>query len=248
MKLAKHELVAALGLRYDHHSAESMFEAACDRAGLSDQHDYTPAEVSTFRAALARIGDRLQRVDERLESLLGAPTQAPTTPMPAATELVTPTEPPMPAQAPQATAPMPAATELVTPTEPPMPMPAQAPQAPTPMPAAATEAETPPARASLATTPMPPAPSTPTRIVLSGLELEKGERVFLCGDRVEFGTWDPENARELLRDGDVYATTVEPGDGSFKFLCRAADGSLTWEGGENRDVGTAIQIETSWQS
>ena len=37
MKLAKHDLVAALRLRYDHYSSTSIVEATLERAGMRDQ-------------------------------------------------------------------------------------------------------------------------------------------------------------------------------------------------------------------
>lgn len=78
MRIAKEELVAALGLRYDHHSASTMFEVARNRAELADKPDYDAAEVAAFRAALARVGDRLDKVNARLDVLTGnAPVAAP---------------------------------------------------------------------------------------------------------------------------------------------------------------------------
>lgn len=70
MKLAKHDLLAALRLRYDHYSASSIFEVTLERAGMRDQDDYDLKEVAAFRAALARVGDRLANVDARLDALL----------------------------------------------------------------------------------------------------------------------------------------------------------------------------------
>ena len=69
MKLAKHDLLAALRLRYDHYSAQSIFEATLERAGLPDQDDYDAAQVTAFRTALARVGDRLANVNARLDVL-----------------------------------------------------------------------------------------------------------------------------------------------------------------------------------
>ena len=69
MRIAKHELVAALSLRYDHYSATTMFDAARSQAELADKPDYDAAEIAAFRTALARIGDRLDRVNARLDLL-----------------------------------------------------------------------------------------------------------------------------------------------------------------------------------
>jgi hypothetical protein len=252
MKLARHDLVAALELRYDHYSSKSLFEAACRRAGLDDQDQYSAAEVAQFRAALSKIGDRLQRVDDRLDSLLGDPKPANVpqdpTPMPAKPEPTPTRDEPKPANVPQDPVPMPAA-------EPVKAKPANVPQDPVPMPAATTSANVPqdaapkPANVPQDPTPMPVAPKSAdvTRIILTGLELADGEELFVCGDHAELGNWDPERARPMMRDGDVWSAVVTPGAGEFKFLRRTEDGVVVWEGGENREVGTALTIETSWQ-
>lgn len=251
MKLAKHDLVAALSLRYDHHSAQGLFEAACKRADLADQDHYTAADVAAFRAALARLGDRLQRVDERLDSLLGTEAVAnlpqSTAPMPATTD---------PEAARQAAAPMVAVTETPKPASEPA-KPAQAATAPVPAkpePEAAKPGRFPQAAAPMTAEPAKPVATASTeddrpatRIVLTGIEdLEDGERLFVCGDRNELGSWDPDRARPLHFDGEVWSTSIAPGDGTFKFLRRSVDGTITWEGGENREIGAAIEIETSW--
>ena len=101
-------------------------------------------------------------------------------------------------------------------------------------------------QAAHATTPAPMPAAT--RIILSGVELADGERIYVCGDRPELGSWDPDRARPLTREGDAWSTSVEQGGGEFKFLRRSADGKVIWEGGENRELGTALQIETRWQS
>lgn len=83
MKLTKDDLIAALRLRYDHYSAQTVFELARDRAGLADEPAYADAQVHAFRTALGQVGDRVERVFERLDSLLasggggGAPAPAP---------------------------------------------------------------------------------------------------------------------------------------------------------------------------
>ena len=77
MKLTRHDLIAALRLRYDHHSAQTMFDAARDRAGLADQPTYEPGDAAAWRTALAAIGDRLDNVWIRLDSLAEAPSTKP---------------------------------------------------------------------------------------------------------------------------------------------------------------------------
>lgn len=80
MRIAKDELVAALGLRYDHYSATTIFETARHRAELADKPEYDAAELAAFRAALSRVGDRLDKVNARLDALAGAPAEAPPEP------------------------------------------------------------------------------------------------------------------------------------------------------------------------
>jgi hypothetical protein len=77
MKLAKDDLLAALRLRYDHYSARSIFETTLARAKLLDQADYDDAQLATFRAALKRVGDRLEQVEARIDALLNAPPPPP---------------------------------------------------------------------------------------------------------------------------------------------------------------------------
>ena len=332
--------MAALSLRYDHYSSQSLFEAACKRANLDDQESYTASEVAAFRAALAKLGDRLQRVDDRLDSLLGtaapdanqppaaaakpanAPHPAGTTPpsegdanVKAAPHATAPMlasegdakpEPAKVANAPQSTAPMstsegdakPEPVKAASAPQSPVPMPASeagskpepaklanGPQSTAPMPASeggsrpepaklanvpqstapmpASEGSSKPEPAKLAnvpqsTAPLPTEPATPeppssteageTRIVLSGLELADGDTLFVCGDRVELGNWDPERARPMMRDGDAWIAVVPRGEGVFKFLRRTEDGDVTWEAGDNREIGMAAKIETSWQA
>lgn len=75
--MTKDDLLAALRLRYDHYSAQSIFEATLAHAKLPDQDVYNDAQLATFRATLARVGDRLERVNARIDSLLAAPAPAP---------------------------------------------------------------------------------------------------------------------------------------------------------------------------
>ena len=82
MKLAKSDLLAALRLRYDHYSSVSILEAAIERAGLPDEDDYDANQVAAFRAALAKVGDRLANVDARLDALLGGDVPVNTEPTP----------------------------------------------------------------------------------------------------------------------------------------------------------------------
>jgi hypothetical protein len=176
MKLAKADLVAALQLRYDHYSAQTMFDAARKRANLDDVIEYDRVQVAAFRAALAELDNRLGAVDARLDHLL----------------------------------------EVTASTAASIPAPKQ----------------------------------NAMQIVLTGIEVPDGEQVLVCGDRAELGDWDPARARPMTRDADGWITTLElaPGiKGSFKFLRRAADGTIRWESGEDRQLEAVSRIEASWQ-
>lgn len=96
MKLAKSDLLAALRLRYDHYSATSIFEATLARANLPDQDAYDEKQIATFRSALARVGDRLQNVELRIDALLAEPATA--KPEPAAKPEPEPAVKPAPAK------------------------------------------------------------------------------------------------------------------------------------------------------
>lgn len=235
MKLARADLIAALRLRYDHYSAETVFEAACKHAGLPDQAHYDRPALVQLRASLVKVGDRLARVNERLDDLVGEAAQAPQAiAAPAPVEPPAP-EPPKPAQAPQSTA-----------------APETANARPAEKKAAKSDAVEPPGKAVKVGKDKPSRPETgdakTTRIVLTGLEVDDGERVLVCGDRADLGNWDPEKARPMTQDGDAWIATIELGDGGeFKFLRRTADGTFEWEPGENRDLKAVAKIEASWQ-
>jgi hypothetical protein len=74
-KVEKDDLIAALRLRYDFYSAQTIFDAALARAELRDQDLYSEVELSAFREALSRVGDRLTAVEERIESLIDTPAK-----------------------------------------------------------------------------------------------------------------------------------------------------------------------------
>lgn len=97
MQLAKDDLIAALRLRYDYYSAQTMLESALTRAGLAHKDAYDAAEIAAFRAALSGVGDRLTAVDARLDALVDAPAARAPEPAPASTA-----QPAPPAQEPPA--------------------------------------------------------------------------------------------------------------------------------------------------
>jgi hypothetical protein len=76
MKLTTDDLIAALRLRYDYYSAQTMLESALAQAAIPLKDAYDAAEIAMFRAALSRIGDRLAAVDTRLDSLVGSAAPA----------------------------------------------------------------------------------------------------------------------------------------------------------------------------
>jgi len=238
MKLAQDDLVAALRLRYDHYSAQTMFEVACKQANLADQATYDRAEITAFRSALARVGDRLQAVDERLDHLLGTSGEA-AAPAPTASPapVAEPAPAPIAAPAPAAPVGVPAvATVPVVAPEPPHAVPA---------PASTRSSKSGKSRARTASD-----AAHETKIVLRGVVLEEGDEVLVCGDRDELGNWDPELACPMAREGDRwYATvTIPPGTkGSFKFLRRTSTGELVWEGGDDRRLEAIPQIDATWQ-
>jgi hypothetical protein len=77
MTFAKDDLIAALRTRYDHYSAQAVFEMARDRAGLPDKPAFDAGELRTWRDSLAAVGDRVTGVLARIDALLataGAPS------------------------------------------------------------------------------------------------------------------------------------------------------------------------------
>jgi Starch binding domain len=229
MKLAKDDLIAALRLRYDHYSAPTMFDRARERAGLTDQPAYDAAEVARFRAALARVGDRLANVDARLESLLAATSVEPATPASVGPATQEPT------------------------VEPARPEPARPPANVEPR---RTRGRTaPPVRDDDDVTASPGGrarkPTTiETTIALSGVDAGADEQVMMCGGLADLGDWDPARARPMLRDGERWLATIQLAAGAevaYKFLRRAADGRVTWEHGDNRNLVAQPRVDATWR-
>jgi hypothetical protein len=222
MKLAKDDLIAALRVRYDYYSAQTMFELARTRAGLDEQHTYDVAEVRAFRAALTSVGDRVDGVQARLELLLGAspeaePVQAKPEPAP------TPAKPPAEAPAP------------------PKP-PAEAPPPAKPTKAAAGK----PSEAQRSKEPQ----LIETTITLTAAELAKGEQMMMCGGSAELGDWDPEHAHPMTRDGGRWLAKLKlppEAEVEFKFLRQAADGDVVWEDGEDRHLVAGLRLDATWR-
>ena len=220
----RHDLIAALRLRYDHYSAQTMFDAARDRAGLADRPGYEPGEVAAWRAGLAAIGDRLDSVWTRLDAL--GETAPVVAAKPAA---VAETKPAAVAET------KPAAVAETKPA-------AVAETKP------AAVAETKPA--AVADVAVEPDERVETTIGVTGVTVEDGEEVLICGGLGELGDWDPARARPMSREGDGWRTTLAiPATArvAFKFLRRAPDGTVVWEGGEDRDLVAKPRIDAVWR-
>ncbi|CEQ40549.1 SPOSA6832_02177, partial [Sporobolomyces salmonicolor] len=85
------------------------------------------------------------------------------------------------------------------------------------------------------------------------VQTQWGEAILLTGSAPSLGSWDPSNALALsahdyTRDRPVWTTDSRAGGGvglpgrrgfEFKFIKRKLDGTLVWEGGENRVVYTS---------
>lgn len=69
MSIAKDEVIAALRIRYDYYSAETIFDLARERANLPEGASFDASQLAAFRAALAKVGDRIEQVDARLATL-----------------------------------------------------------------------------------------------------------------------------------------------------------------------------------
>jgi hypothetical protein len=204
MKLAKADLISALQLRYDHYSAQTMFDAARERAGLADLPAYEAAEVVAFRTALAAVGDRLTKVEDRIALLL-AESNKPAPGTSATTATPTP------------------ATELAKPV-------------------AKRDAKKPAGDSAEAT--------IETTITLMGVDAGDGEQVMMCGNVGALGDWDPERACPMSRNGDRWLATLQlasSGDVAFKFLRRAADGTVVWENGGDRNLVSAPRLDATWR-
>lgn len=96
------------------------------------------------------------------------------------------------------------------------------------------------------------APATPveTTVVLTGVKIGDGDKLFMCGASALLGDWDPERARPLARKGNEWiATLTVPPDVEleFKFVRRTADGKVVWEPGDDRKLVAAPRIELTWR-
>jgi hypothetical protein len=220
MTFAKDDLIEALRARYDFYSAASVYELARERAQIADKPTLDATELRAFRTALDAVGDRVGPVLARLDAMLDT---APPTKAAAAA----PSPQPAPAALP------PPAAAAPPPAQPPAPAAAPPPAAPVAPPAASAK----------------PA-AVETTIVLTGVDLGEGEQVLVGGGSVELGDWDPDRAQPMARKGDEWLATVKLAPGAeiaFKFLRRAADGSVVWETGDNRSLVAKSRLDATWR-
>ena len=223
MKLAKTDLIAALRLRYDYYSAQTMFDAARERAGLADQPAYEGAELARWRTALGAIGDRLANVEARLAVLLeGEPAHEA---KPEKHEAKPEKHEAKPEKVETKAEPKPEKHE--------------------------TKAETKPEKHEPKTDgKTKAAPAIETTVALTGVVVGDGEQVMMCGGFGTLGDWDPERACPMAKKGDRWLATIKLApdtDIAFKFLRRAADGTVVWENGGNRHLVPEPQIEATWR-
>ena len=74
---SRDDLLDALRLRYDVYSAEAVLTMARQKAAVDDKPSYDAKEVAAIRAALAVVGDRVERVLAQIDSWTAAPAPAP---------------------------------------------------------------------------------------------------------------------------------------------------------------------------
>ena len=89
-----------------------------------------------------------------------------------------------------------------------------------------------------------------TTIAVTGVPVEEGEEVLVCGGDENLGDWDPARARPLARKGAVWMTTIKLAPDArvpFKFLKRTAGGEVIWEDGDDRDLVAKQPVEATWR-
>jgi hypothetical protein len=254
VKLTKDEVLAALRLRYDHYSAQTMYDLARTRAGLADTPAYDPGEIAAFRAALSKVGDRLAAVDQRLDALLHV-TDVAQAASAIAAQVRAVVEP--------AKAVVEAASQPAV-VAPPPPKPVENPTSPksaeAPKPAVAApqksvveapkSAEPSPTHSPSSHPADQAAVARPTTIALAGVPSVEGEHILMCGGAPELGDWDPTRAQPMARDGEKWLASVELPAGAdvpFKFLRRTDDGTVTWEDGEDRRLIAQAHVDATWR-
>ncbi len=95
-----------------------------------------------------------------------------------------------------------------------------------------------------------PAAARAVTLELTGLAVDDGTAVMVCGGEAYLGDWDPSQAIPLARTGDTWSVSLDVAPGTplaFKFLQRRADGEVIWEGGDNRTAKAAPRIASAWR-
>ena len=204
MAFAKDDLIEALRARYDHYSAQTLFEMARERAGLDDKAALEAGELRAWREGLIAVGDRIDGVLGRIDGVLATAGDSPAKPI---------EKKPDPTKADVAKA------ESAAPE--------------------AAKAEVAKPESTIAAT-----------LVLTGVKAGEGDLVLVCGETAALGDWDPARAKAMARKGDEWRLAIEVparSELAFKFLRRAADGKVTWEGGDDRHAAAAPRIEAVWR-
>ncbi len=204
MAFAKDDLIEALRARYDHYSAQTLFEMARERAGLDDKAALEAGELRAWREGLIAVGDRIDGVLERIDGMLATAGDSPAKPI---------------EKKPDTTKADVAKAESAAPE--------------------AAKAEVAKPESTIAAT-----------LVLTGVKAGEGDLVLVCGETAALGDWDPARAKAMARKGDEWRLAIEVparSELAFKFLRRAADGKVTWEGGDDRHAAAAPRIEAVWR-
>ena len=242
MTFAKDDLIEALRVRYDHYSAQALFDMARERAGLADKPALDPSELRAWREGLVAVGDRVGSVLERIDDMLATAGHAPAKVEPGAKggKAAAKAENAEPAKSEPTKAE--AKFEPVKVDAKSEPVKAESTKADSK--SGPVKADTDKADAKSNDKPIE------TTLVLTGVKAGEGEQVLVCGGTAALGDWDPARARPMTRTGDEWRVAVEAPAGSelaFKFLRRATDGKITWEDGDDRRAPAAPRIEAVWR-
>ena len=229
MAFAKDDLIEALRARYDHYSAQTLFEMARERAGLDDKAALEAGELRAWREGLIAVGDRIDGVLERIDGMLATAGDSPAKPI---------EKKPDPTKADVAKAEV-AKAEVAK---------AEVAKAEVAKPdvAKADSAAPEAANAEVAK----PESTIAATLVLTGVKAGEGDLVLVCGETAALGDWDPARAKAMARKGDEWRLAIEVparSELAFKFLRRGADGKVTWEGGDDRHAAAAPRIEAVWR-
>ena len=86
-----------------------------------------------------------------------------------------------------------------------------------------------------------------TTVTLVGIDVAADEHVLVCGSFVD---WNVDRAVVMKRSGDTWLATLPVAPSAsiaFKFFRHAADGTVVWEGGDDRKL-VGPRIEATWQA